>query len=202
MTDQTSPPQPPSRPTVSRDPIVAAFMEVLAEKRFEDIGFAEIARRAGVPLSEVRAKHASKIEMLAAHMRAIDCAVLDGIEDGSRVRLTTRARAREAVVELCDTLQPGHLALPNGLGLTLERGGAVGVAPNELTRAVDRDPWVGTPWHKHVPASVEPLVVFLFMIASAPVGAHLIGRAAFRTRVPLDPKTVLEPGADAFRRRR
>ena len=49
---------------------------------------------------------------------------------------------------------------------------------------------------------IEPLVVFLFMIASAPVGAHLIGCAAFRTRVPLDPKTVLEPGADAFRRRR
>ena len=49
---------------------------------------------------------------------------------------------------------------------------------------------------------VEPLVVFLFMIASAPVGAHLIGRAAFRTRVPLDPKTVLEPGSEAFRRRR
>ena len=49
---------------------------------------------------------------------------------------------------------------------------------------------------------VEALVVFLFMIASAPVGAHLIGRAAFRTRVPIDPKTVLEPGAEAFRRRR
>jgi multicomponent Na+:H+ antiporter subunit G len=49
---------------------------------------------------------------------------------------------------------------------------------------------------------IEPLVVFLFMIASAPVGAHLIGRAAFRTRAPLDPATVLEPGTDAFRRRR
>ena len=49
---------------------------------------------------------------------------------------------------------------------------------------------------------VEPLVVFLFMIASAPVGAHLIGRAAFRTRVPLDPKTRIEPGCAQFRRRR
>ena len=36
---------------------------------------------------------------------------------------------------------------------------------------------------------VEAAFVFLFMIASAPVGAHLIGRAAFRTRVPVDPKT-------------
>jgi multicomponent Na+:H+ antiporter subunit G len=48
---------------------------------------------------------------------------------------------------------------------------------------------------------VEALFVFLFMIASAPVGAHLIGRAAFRTRTPVDPKTRFDPGSDAFRRR-
>jgi multisubunit Na+/H+ antiporter MnhG subunit len=40
------------------------------------------------------------------------------------------------------------------------------------------------------------------MIATAPVGAHLIGRAAFRTRVPLDPKTKIDPGCSEFRRRR
>ncbi len=49
---------------------------------------------------------------------------------------------------------------------------------------------------------VEALFVFLFMIASAPVGAHLIGRAAFRTRAPVDPKTRIDPGCSAFRRRR
>ena len=32
-----------------------------------------------------------------------------------------------------------------------------GVAPNELTSASDRDPWVGTPHHKHVRARLEPL---------------------------------------------
>jgi len=48
----------------------------------------------------------------------------------------------------------------------------------------------------------EAFVVFLFMIVSAPIGAHLIGRAAFRTRAPVDPKTVVEPEAEAFRRRR
>ena len=44
--------------------------------------------------------------------------------------------------------------------------------------------------------------VFLFMIATAPVGAHLIGRAAFRTRTPMDPKTQIDPGCGEFRRRR
>lgn len=49
---------------------------------------------------------------------------------------------------------------------------------------------------------VEALFVFLFMIASAPIGAHLIGRAAFRTRVPLDPRTQIDEGCEVFRRRR
>ena len=81
MTEPASPPPPP-QPAIQRDPIVGAFMALLAEKRFEDIGFAEIARRAGVSLSELRAKHASKIEMLAAHLREVDRAVLDGIDPG------------------------------------------------------------------------------------------------------------------------
>jgi multicomponent Na+:H+ antiporter subunit G len=47
----------------------------------------------------------------------------------------------------------------------------------------------------------EPLFVFLFMIVSAPIGAHLIGRAAFRAGVPVDPRTQADPGCEAFRRR-
>ena len=72
----------PQQSSLQRDPIVAAFIAIMAEKRFEDIGFAEIARRAGVSLSELRGKHASKIEMLAAYMREVDRAVLDGIDEG------------------------------------------------------------------------------------------------------------------------
>ena len=32
-----------------------------------------------------------------------------------------------------------------------------GVAPNELTTTAWRDPIAGTPWHKHVPARLEPV---------------------------------------------
>lgn len=46
---------------------------------------------------------------------------------------------------------------------------------------------------------IEALFVFLFMIASAPVGAHLIGRAAFRVGQPMDPKTQADEGAEKFR---
>ena len=47
---------------------------------------------------------------------------------------------------------------------------------------------------------LEALFVFLFMIATAPVGAHLIGRAAFRTGAPVDPRTSSDPEAEWFRR--
>ncbi len=44
----------------------------------------------------------------------------------------------------------------------------------------------------------EALFVFLFMIASNPVGAHLMGRAAFRTRSPVDPRTQRDDDAVMF----
>jgi multicomponent Na+:H+ antiporter subunit G len=46
---------------------------------------------------------------------------------------------------------------------------------------------------------LEPLFVLIFMIATAPVGAHLIGRAAFRSRTPCDPRTREDAGTSAFR---
>ena len=81
-----------------------------------------------------------------------------GLVDGGRARLTTRRGSADVLVEVDARMQAGHLALPNGLGVDhVEDGRTVttGVAPNELTTATDRDPWAGTPWHKHVPARLE-----------------------------------------------
>lgn len=47
---------------------------------------------------------------------------------------------------------------------------------------------------------VEALFVFLFMIATAPIGAHLIGRAAFRSGAPMDPNTQSDADCEPFRR--
>jgi formate dehydrogenase len=84
-----------------------------------------------------------------------------GVVDGGRVRLSTRRGSAEVAVELSDRMQPGHVSLPNGLGLDFPDGGGAslqtGVAPNELTRSEDRDWLAGTPWHKHTPARVEAL---------------------------------------------
>jgi len=82
-----------------------------------------------------------------------------GIDTGDRVRLTTKRGSVDVEVELSRMMQPGHVSLPNGLGLdhTTETGERVrtGVAPNELTATEDRDWLAGTPWHKHVPARIE-----------------------------------------------
>jgi formate dehydrogenase len=85
-----------------------------------------------------------------------------GVSTGQKVRLTTKRGSALVLVELSQSMQVGHISLPNGLGLARagdENPGAesVGVAPNELTSAAHRDPWAGTPLHKHVPARVEAL---------------------------------------------
>lgn len=82
-----------------------------------------------------------------------------GVDDGATVRVTTARGSAEVPVEIHPRMQAGHVSLPNGLGLDApgEDGHPVrtGVAPNDLTDASHRDPWAGTPLHKHVPARVK-----------------------------------------------
>ncbi len=81
-----------------------------------------------------------------------------GVGAGEQVRLTTKRGSAVVPVELSDSMQRGHVSLPNGLGLSYPTQAgekATGVAPNELTSVGDRDPFVGTPWHKHVAAQLE-----------------------------------------------
>jgi AcrR family transcriptional regulator len=79
-------------PSSDREKIVAAFMALLAEKPFEDISLAETARQAGVPLAQMRDEFSSTLDILAAHMKEIDRAILaedfsDMAEEPPRERL-------------------------------------------------------------------------------------------------------------------
>jgi anaerobic selenocysteine-containing dehydrogenase len=81
-----------------------------------------------------------------------------GLADGDTAWLTTERARAKVRVEVNETMRSGHIALPNGFGLVDAAGGdAVGVAPNELTSTAHRDPIAGTPFHKFVPARLEPL---------------------------------------------
>jgi anaerobic selenocysteine-containing dehydrogenase len=88
-------------------------------------------------------------------------AVLYGLSDGGRARITTAGGTAEVLVEVSEMMQPGHASIPNGYGLdfTDEDGETTipGVAPNALTSSEWRDEFAGTPWHKHVPARLEPV---------------------------------------------
>jgi anaerobic selenocysteine-containing dehydrogenase len=81
-----------------------------------------------------------------------------GCQEGDWVRITTRRGNAQAPVEMGEDLQPGHVSLPNGHGLdyTAADGTPVhkGVSLNELTDTASRDPFAGTPWHKHVPVQI------------------------------------------------
>ncbi len=97
----------------------------------------------------------------ALRMSPVDAQSL-GVASGGRVRITTRRGSAEAVIEVSDRLQPGHVSLPNGGGLEYPDADGItvahGVAPNELTASDHRDWLAGTPFHKHVPARIEAII--------------------------------------------
>ncbi len=90
----------------------------------------------------------------ALRVSPVDAAAV-GLVDGGRALLTTPRGSAQVTVEVSEMMQPGHVSLPNGMGLDEPDADGLtrtGVAPNELTSAGDRDWIAGTPWHKTVPA--------------------------------------------------
>lgn len=81
-----------------------------------------------------------------------------GLSDGALVEVVTARGRRTTPIEVSEMMRPGNLSLPNGFGLANGAGGPVtGVPLNELTSGARRDWLAGTPWHKHVPARLEPV---------------------------------------------
>jgi anaerobic selenocysteine-containing dehydrogenase len=89
-------------------------------------------------------------------------ALTAGVQNGGLARLSTRRGTVTVRVQVSDRMSPGHVSLPNGMGVDAVAADGlrttVGVPLNELTDLADRDPFVGTPWHKFVPARVETLI--------------------------------------------
>jgi AcrR family transcriptional regulator len=68
-------------PATNRAKAIDAFMALLGERSFEQIGLAEIAGRAGLKLSELRAEFGSTLAIYGAYVRDIDRIVLEGDKD-------------------------------------------------------------------------------------------------------------------------
>jgi len=71
---------PPLPPAADREKAIDAFMALLADRSFEQIGLAEVAGRAGIKLSKLREEFGSTLAIYAAHVKEIDRLVLDGGE--------------------------------------------------------------------------------------------------------------------------
>ena len=71
-------------------------MALLAEHAFEEIGLAEVAGRAGLKLSQLRAEFGSTLAIVAAHIKDIDRIVLAGGDADMAEETGARAAVRRA----------------------------------------------------------------------------------------------------------
>ena len=97
--------QPPARSSSDRDKAIDALMTLLAENRLEQIGLAEVAGRAGIKLSQLRAEFGSTLAILAAHIKEIDRAVLAG-GDADVAEEPARERLFEVLMRRLEALAP------------------------------------------------------------------------------------------------
>jgi anaerobic selenocysteine-containing dehydrogenase len=139
---------------------LAKLLESRADEPDADYPFVLSAgeRRSFTANTIIRDPSWRKVDAEGALRIGVDDAARLGIRSGEHVRLSTKGGSVVVAIDITDTMQSGHVSLPNGLGLDYpgsDGAHTTGVAANELTRAEDRDPFVGTPWHKHVAARVE-----------------------------------------------
>ena len=94
----------PPRGTSDRDKAIDALMALLTEHSFEQIGLAEVAGRAGVKLSQLRAEFDSTLAILAAHIKDIDRVVLSGGADMAEE--SVRERLFDMLMRRLEALAP------------------------------------------------------------------------------------------------
>ncbi len=132
------PTAPPPRGTSDRDKAVDALMALLAEHSFEQIGLAEIAGRAGLKLTQLRAEFGSTLAILAAHIKDIDRAVLSG-GDTDMAEEPVRERLFDVLMRRLEALAPYKEAV-RSLLRSARRNPGLGLALNAM--AVRSQAWM------------------------------------------------------------
>jgi AcrR family transcriptional regulator len=139
----TRAPRPPAAPPATNgnsepDRVTAALMALLAEKPFEEIGFADIAGRAGVSLADLRGLFGSKLAILAAQVKETDRQVLSGAND-DMAEEPPRERLFDVLMRRLDLLAP-HKAALRSLLRSARRNPGLAFALNGL--AVRSQQWM------------------------------------------------------------
>jgi AcrR family transcriptional regulator len=123
-----------------RERIIAAFMSLLADKPIEQIGFAGIAREAGVSLVELRDLFGSTFAILAAQMKETDRAVL-AADAADMAEEPPRERLFDVLMRRLEVLEP-HKAAVRSLTRSASRNPGLAFALNGL--AVRSQQWMLT----------------------------------------------------------
>jgi AcrR family transcriptional regulator len=127
-------------PAGDRDKIIAAFLNLLAERSIEQIGFTEIAEAAGASLAQLRGEFPSTLAILAAHIKSVDRAVLS--EDFSDVEEEpARERLFDVLMRRLEMLKP-HREAVRSLIRSARRNPPLALALNGL--AVRSQQWMLT----------------------------------------------------------
>lgn len=143
---QRSRPAPKSTPALpppggtDRENLIAAFMALLAEKRFEEIGFGEIAARAGLTLAQCRGEFGSTLAIYAAHVKALDRKVLAGAS-GDMADEPPRERLFDVLMRRIEAMAPYREAT-RSLLKSVARNPGLALALNGL--AVRSQSWMLT----------------------------------------------------------
>ena len=127
---------PPPRGAADRDKAVDALMALLAEHSFAEIGLAEVAGRAGIKLSQLRAEFGSTLAILAAHIKDIDRIVLAG-GDAAMAEESPRDRLFDVLMRRLEALAP-YKASTRSLMRSARRNAGLALALNALTTRSQR----------------------------------------------------------------
>jgi AcrR family transcriptional regulator len=131
-----APTAPPPRGAADRDKAVDALMALLAEHSFAEIGLAEVAGRAGIKLSQLRAEFGSTLAILAAHIKDIDRIVLAG-GDADMAEESPRDRLFDVLMRRLEALAP-YKASTRSLMRSARRNAGLALALNALTTRSQR----------------------------------------------------------------
>jgi AcrR family transcriptional regulator len=123
-----------------RERIIGSLMALLAEKSFDQIGLAEIARHADVSLAELRGQFGSTLAILAAHIKETDRAVL-AAGDAEMAGEPPRERLFDVLMRRLEVLEP-HKAAVRSLIRSASRNPPLALALNGL--AVRSQQWMLT----------------------------------------------------------
>lgn len=107
-TRKAAPPRP--APANTREKIIGAMMDLLAEKRFGQIGLADVAAQADVTLAELRGEFGSTLAILAAYNKNLDRAVLSG-GDSDMEDESARDRLFDVLMRRLEAMAPDREAL-------------------------------------------------------------------------------------------